>query len=396
MTPFLKKTSRCWFVTLTTKERTYMRLSSGTRDVDVATAMQDMLTALSRRGSRQWDIVDWIAAINPETGRAYPGRVAVAFDHYPDRLDQLRAEIADEDLAPAVDAWDADLTVREKARDLAAATVAHYRRQVNWLFPLDEHDVRRPVRRSTLTAAFFKDALARVPGSSTNKRRHAAGWNSLLAYLVEAGKLERNPLDAITLPKNNKTSRPRIERLEDVIRFVNTFPAGPHRAAAAFQEGAGVEIQAVLNTRRRDIVDASARVMWAHGEKNEFRDRQVIVDAWAFDVILAYVNAHPMHPDAKLFGDLTVDTHRARWYETRDALRAKGVNIPANYKMHSCRNTFAVRGLKEGRDPVLLSSNLGHADTSELLRLYGKHRPKVIDLIRADQRTSDRSTKGSK
>jgi integrase len=83
---------------------------------------------------------------------------------------------------------------------------------------------------------------------------------------------------------------------------------------------------------------------------------------------------------------ITEDTHRARWYEVRDALRAKGVNIPANYKPHSCRNTFAVRGLKEGRDPVLLASNLGHADTSELLRLYGKHRPAITDLVRADQR----------
>jgi hypothetical protein len=64
------------------------------------------------------------------------------------------------------------------------------------------------------------------------------------------------------------------------------------------------------------------------------------------------------------------------------------VNIPADYKPHNCRNSFAVRGMKEGRDPVLLASNLGHADTTELLRLYGKFRPAITDLVRADQRTS--------
>lgn len=377
MTPFLKKTSKCWFVTVTTRERAYVRLSSGTRDLETATAMQDMLAALSRRGSRAWDIIDAIVERRVKIERV--------FDSYPERLDELRAELKDADLAPAIDAWDEDLDVRLKAGDLAKATVAHYRRQVNWLFPKPD-DVRAPVRRSTLTPAWFKEKLAAVTGSSTNKRRHAAGWNSLLSYLVEAGKLERNPLDAITLPKNNKTSRPRIDRLEDVIRFVNTFPVGPHRAAAAFQEGAGVEMQALLNTRRRDIVDETNRVMWAHGEKNDHRDRQVIVDEWAFKIILAYVKANPMHPDAKLFGDITEDTHRARWYEARDTLRAKGLAIPANYKPHSCRNTFAVRGLKTGRDPVLLSSNLGHADTSELLRLYGKHRPAITDLVRADHR----------
>ncbi len=385
MTPFKKKTSKCWFITVTTKERTYVRLSSGTRDLETAEAMQDMLTALSRRGSRQWDIIDAIVERRVKMERV--------FDFYPDRLEELRGELrtaaeesADEDLAPAIDAWDAELTVREKAGDLATETVKHYRRQANWLFPKDDDGNRLPVRASTLTSAFFKAKLAEVPGSSTNKRRHVAGWNSLLASLVEAGKLERNPLDGVKKPANNKTKRPRIERLEDVIRFVNTFPAGPHRAAAAFQEGAGVEIQAVLNTRRRDIVDVANRVMWAHGEKNEHRDRQVIVDAWAFEIIMAYVKATPMHADAPLFGAITEDTHRARWYETRDALIAKGVPIPPNYKMHSCRNTFAVRGLKTGRDPVLLSSNLGHADTSELLRLYGKHRPAITDLVRADQR----------
>lgn len=381
MTPFRKKTSLCWFLTVPTREGAYSRLSSGTRDYETAVAMQDMVTALGRRGSRNWDLIDAIVDRRVKVERVY--------DFYPERLEELRAELTDEDLAPSIDAWDADLTVRETAGDLAVETVKHYRRQVNWLFPKNDDGTRKPVRRSTILArGFFKEQLARVPGSSTNKRRHAAGWSSLLSYLVEAGKLERNPLADVTLPTNNRAKRPRIERLEDVIRFVNTFPAGPHRAAAAFQEGGGVEMQAMLATRRRDIVDEANRVIWAHGEKNDARDRQVIVDEWAFRIIMAYVASNPMHPDARLF-PIGEDTHRARWYEVRDALRAKGVNIPANYKPHSCRNTYAVRSLKTGRDPVLISSNLGHADTSELLRLYGKHRPAITDLIRADQRAKD-------
>jgi site-specific recombinase XerC len=378
MTPFLKKTSQCWFLTVTTRERTYVRLSSGTRDKEVATSMQDMLTALSRRGSRAWDIIDAIV-----DRRA---KIEYVYDFYPERLEELRAELADADLAPAIDAYVDDLAVRLAAGDLAAETVKHYKRQVNWLCPKEADGKRKPVRRSTFTPAYLKAKLAEVPGSSTNKRRHAAGWQSMIRYLLEAGKLDTNPLDAITLPANNKSKRPRIDRLEDVVRFVNAFPIGPHRAAAAFQEGAGIEMQALLNTYRRDIVDEAHRVMWAHGAKNDHRDRQVIVDDWAFKIILAYVKVTPMHPDAPLFAGVTEDNHRALWYEVRDALRAKGVAIPANYKPHSCRNTFAVRGLKTGRDPVLLSSNLGHADTSELLRLYGKHRPAITDLIRADGR----------
>lgn len=379
MSPFRKRTSACWFITVTTKERTHVRRSSGTHDYDTAQAMQDMLTALGRRGSRAWDVVDAIVDRRVSIGRV--------FDHWPDRLEDLRAELADVDLAAAVDAWDADLTVREKAKDLAPATVKHYRRQVDWLFPKDATGNRLPVRASTLTAGFFKAKLAVVPGSSTNKRRHAAGWNSVLTWLVEAGKLDRNPLDAVTLPKNNRTERPRIERLDDVIRFVETMPAGPHRAAAAMREGAGIELQAMLNTRRRDIVDEAHRVVWAHGEKNEFRDRQVVVDEWAWAILMTYVRDTPMHPDSLLFPGVTEKSHRRACYRTRDALRKVGVNIPAGYRPHHCRNTYAVRSLRAGKDPVLIANNLGHADTSELLRLYGKHRPAITDLIRADQRT---------
>jgi site-specific recombinase XerC len=383
VTPFRKKTSRCWFVTITTKERTHLRRSSETRDFDTAVAMQDMLTALSRRGSRQWDVIDAIVE----------RRVAIAdvYDHYPDRLDELRDKLKDVDLAPAVDRWEKGLDVRVKSGRLAESTATHYRRQVAWLFPKDDAGARLPVLRSTVTRAWLVEKLAEVPGSGTSKRRHAAAWSSCFTALVEAGALERNPLDDVTLPKNNKTRRPRIDRLDDVIRFVTSFPFGPHRAAAAFREGAGIELQAMVATRRRDIVDEAHRVVWAHGEKNEHRDRQVIVDEWAWAILMEYVRATPMHPDAPLFPGVSGKSHRALCYKVRDQLRAQGVAIPEGYKPHHCRNTYAVRGLKAGRDPVLLSNNLGHADTSELLRLYGKHRPAVTDLVRADQRTRQES-----
>jgi site-specific recombinase XerC len=391
MTPFLKKSSQCWFVTVTTKERTYPRLSSGTRDYDTAVAMQDMLTALSRRGSRQWWIIDAIVEKRTTIARVY--------DFYPERLEELRAELSDADLAPAIDAWDEGLDDRIASGDLAESTAAHYRRQVAWLFPKDEEGRRLPVLRSRLLPApdakgvtgraWLAAKLAEVGGSGSSRRRYAAAWASCFTALVEAGHLERSPLADVALPKNNKSKRPYIERLDDVIRFVNTVTPGAQRAAAAFREGAGVELQAMLNTRRRDIVDVAHRVIWAHGEKNEHRDRQVIVDEWAFAIIMEYVKSAGLHQDALLFPGVTERNHRAEVYRVRDALRAQGVNIPADYKPHNCRNTFAVRGLKAGRDPVLLANNLGHADTSELLRLYGKHRPAITDLVRADQRTKE-------
>lgn len=378
MTPFLKKSSQCWFVTVTSAAKTYHRLSSGTRDYETAVAMQDMLTALSRRGSRSWDIIDAILL-----GTV---RIERVFDFYPDRLADLRKEVSDIDLAEFVDEWQEGLDGRVRDGTLAESTAVHYRRQVAALFPKDEDGNRLPVRRSTLTKEWLSAKLKAVGGSGSSKRRHAAAWASCFASLVDAGKLERSPLDDVRLPKNNNAKTPHIERLDDVIRMVNTFALGPHRAAAAFREGAGVELQAMLGTRRRDIVDEKNRVVWAHGLKNDPRDRQAIVEEWAFAILMEYVRSAGLHQDALLFPGISEKSHRAELYRVRDALREQGVNIPANYKPHCCRNSFAVRGMKAGRDPVLLASNLGHADTSMVLKKYGKFRPAITDLVRADQR----------
>jgi Site-specific recombinase XerC len=268
--------------------------------------MQDMLTALSRRGSRQWWVIDAIVEKRVSVARVY--------DFYPEQLEALRDELQDEDLAAAVDAWEDHLDERIAGGALAESTAAHYRRQVAWLFPKDEGNVRRPVWRSTLTKKWLAEKLAAVPGSGTSKRRHAAAWSSCFTYLRDHGHLERSPIDDLAIPKNNKSKSPHIARLDDVIRFVNTVEPGPQRAAAAFREGAGVELQAMLNTRRRDIVDEAHRVIWAHGEKNDARDRQVIVDAWAFAIIMDYVKGAGLHQDALLFPGVTERNHRAEVY----------------------------------------------------------------------------------
>ena len=137
MTPFLKKSSKCYFVTITTKAKAHIRRSSGTRDFDTAVAMQDMLTALGRRGSRSWDIIDAILDRVVTIERVY--------DFYPERLDDLRDDLKDEDLAKYVDQWDDGLTDRIASRDLAESTAVHYRRQVAWLFPKDEAGDRKSV-----------------------------------------------------------------------------------------------------------------------------------------------------------------------------------------------------------------------------------------------------------
>lgn len=375
MMVYRKANSRCWMLTITTREKTYVRRSSETWDKPTADGMQEMLNALSRRGSRDWDLVDAILG----------KRVTVAgvYDYYIKAdLDGLRAKLADLDLAPDVDAWERDMK-----RELAKESARKYVAQVAVIFPKDETGKRLPALRSTFDKAYLKRKLAAVGGANTNRARHGAAWNSVFDYLTELAHFERSPMRDVTVPSSDETDEPHIDDLADVLALVNAMPPGAHRAMAAFREGAGIEKQAALRARASDIVDEKERIMWAHGLKNKYRDRQVIVDDWAMKIILSYVRSNAFLPGARLF-PVTEKAHNAAHTEAVKALRAAGrVGIPEGYTPHNCRNTFYIRGLREGREPQLLSNNLGHATTAEGIRRYGKYRMLIVDIIRSNRRS---------
>jgi integrase len=302
------------------------------------------------------------------------------YDHWKaNALDALRAKLADVDLAPLIDQWE------ERARrTLKAETARKYVGQVAWLFPRDEHDVRKPVMRSTITSAWLSRKLAQVPASNTNGRRHGQAWIHLFKFLKERGVFERSPMLEVELPPSNKVNRERIDRFRDVLRYIDAMPDGLHRALAAVREGAGLEISAALAMRRSDVVDEENRIVWAHGDKNDYRDRQVIIERWAWKRFWSYVKAGGFHPDALLF-PVTDVQHREVHTEVCADLRARGFDIPKRYTPHCCRNTFAVRNIKRGVDLWVVSNNLGHADTTTVQKLYGKFRPKLTDLVRVQR-----------
>jgi site-specific recombinase XerC len=372
MTPYRKKGGRTYYLSLPLSDGSYLRPTSGTRDRDMAEAMQAMLTKLARRGSRSWDLVDAIAQRRLS--------VAQVYDYYvSDRLEELRATLSDVDLAPAIDAWELRIT-----KELAAETVRKYSAEVASIFPRGEDEQRLPVMRSVVTRAWLKTKLAAVKGSNTNRRRYGAAWLSVLDDVVEAGLLERNPMRELTLPASNPSKVPHLTHAV-VLQLLELIPDGVHRALSALRHGAGVEMQAALATRRRDIVDVDARIVWAHGSKNAHRDRQVRVESTEWALFYKYVRAGGFLPDAELF-PVTIKEHRQVEKDALAALKAKGALVPESYTLHACRHSYAVEMMRQGRDPVLIANNLGHANTALVLMLYGKFRPTITDIKRAAAR----------
>lgn len=378
---YLRRGSTRFWLTIPTREPgASVHLSTGVQDRKTAEAMEAMLKTLGARGQRRWGLLQPV--IDGEC------TVARLYDHYvAGTLDTLAAEMADVDLAPHVHAWDDSLEDRYRGE-----TPRKYRHHIQGLFsrcasgPNFERGIayEQVMRSVVLAPGYIAKKLARVPGSKTNRRRHHEAWSACFAYLVDQGVIDDNPMRRVKKPTPDASRTPHIDHLRDVLRLVHAFPAGPHRAIAALREGGGLEMQAVLAMRGRDVADVEHRIVWAHGGKNVHRDRQAQIDAELWPIFDAYVRAGSFTPDALLF-PVTADQHRAVHVEAVAAAREAGADIPDRYTPHAARHTYAIRKMRSGVEPTLTANNLGHADASMVIRLYGRYRPKITDIIRAGQ-----------
>jgi site-specific recombinase XerD len=383
MTPYLKQGEKTFYLTIPRGDGTYFRTSSGTRDRETAIAMEAMVELIGPRGQRMHWLTDAILSKRL--------KVSVVFDHYmAGTLLSLEAMLNDVDVSAGVAAW-----VDRVSKEHAPETVRKYVQQIERIFPRDieqwqgkrtRRGAWQPVMRSTLTGPWLKEQLAAVQGSNTNRRRHGTAWTLVLEDLKEQGILRANPMRELTLPPSNKSKTPHIS-MDEAEQLVARMPAGPHRALAALRHGAGVEMQAALATRRRDIVDEIERIIWAHGEKNTSRDRQVIVEPWAWTILMAYVKSAKLMPNALLF-PVRHREHGKMHDAAVAALLVQGITVPKGYTLHAACHTFCVDGMKRGRDAVLLANNRGHSSTAMVNKLYGKFRPTMVDIIRADRRTA--------
>ncbi len=373
MTPYRRKDSKTWTLTLRTGDaaKPFMRVTSGTRDRATADQMQKMLDLLGERGKRLLWVRDAILAQRVSVARVYDAYLL-------GRMDALQAELEDVDLATAFPGWVAGLEARVADGTFAAESLRKYRAQV-LVF------VGAQLLRSSLTTAALKARLDAIPGSGTNRRRHAAAWIHFLDHCVDVGVLVVNPMRQMRLPKSNKT-RERYAEWPHVVRLVHTMPAGAHRAMAAIRHGAGLEMQAVLPMRRRDV-DLQSRIVWAHGKKNSYRDRQAIVlDDGCWDVFAAYVREGGFLPDALLFDGVSHGAHDAAQRQACAELRAAGVEIREGYTLHAARHSFGVEMSRRGHEMKVISSNFGHGNESQAIKLYAKYRPRAEDLVRAAKR----------
>jgi integrase len=142
-------------------------------------------------------------------------------------------------------------------------------------------------------------------------------------------------------------------------------------ALEAIMAGTGMEWQAAVRLRRRDI-DVTARTIHAHGGKNPWRDRIcVVTEDWTWPIVESY--ARPFLPNARLFDGLK---HRAALDSHHKACAIAHV---AQTRLHDWRHTYAVTAIRRGMPLHLVAANLGHRDSTLVQKVYGKYAPQVSE-----------------
>ena len=370
--PYLQRGSSRYWITIPTRTRgKYAHVATGTRDHGTAVAMEAMLSAIGPAGSRQLDLIDAVLAGRCSLPRLYDHHVAGTFA-------QLRRELDDIDLAPGVEEWRKTIGQRHRGE-----SVRKYPRWSEALFPLDEEGAVRSALRSVVAdPVHIANVLEGLPGGNTNRRRHREVFVAIFAYLKSKRYVIIDPMTEVPRPRRVKREQPHIARIEDALRLVHAMPDARSKAIAALAEGGGLELPAILAMRPVDLLNVAERVVFAHGSKNVYRDRQAVIDREFWPVVLAFVSEAKVHPLARLF-EVSEWAARATFRATCAALRAKHVPIPPGYAPHKARHTYTIRHLQAGDDPTLIAENLGHADVSTMFRDYAKYRPKATDIHRA-------------
>lgn len=362
----------------------------GTGTADKATAKAMLAMGLDLKGKLEWSLLETVTEATTRTAR----RLALQrlfHAHRTGELEKLRATMTDIDLTAHIRAWQDTLRARLSQ---GSRMVDRYVAVVRTLMA-----EREPFPRSNLTTAAIAAWQASAPmnaaraksGQSMRIQRRLA-LSSFCRYLIEVGLLARNPVKDV---RGAGKLEPKVVWLSmaDMMRLIDAH-AEPFRTLSILLHGTGLEIGAALELRKRDLIPEH-RAVRAPGTKTFQRDRVARVRAFAWPAIEQH--ARGLLPNARLFEGMTYNHAREA-----HARACRAAETKKGYTLHSARHSFAVQLRQEGVPFELIASNLGHKDTSEVQKCYGRFTVDVdqwaiwegrIERNAADERTNVRGLK---
>jgi integrase len=328
----------------------HVERSAETGNKAVAAAIESTLSDI--HAQRRWDLLDAVRDRRITIGELYDARHA---------LDTVSARLADIDLLPLVDEWHAELI----SRKLRSAN--KYRMQLLTV-------VGPAPMRSMFTRAILSQSLSTVVVSTSTRNRYRAAVSAFGSWMVERNFLPHNPVRDIrgypnAPPRDVWLTRPQAQQL------VAALPP-QIQALEALMAGTGMEWQACHRVRRCDI-DVAARTVYANGGKTPWRQRTVrVTEDWAWAYVVAHARSYT--GSARLF---PLDHSSCRYHHWRTFVHPAFTGWP-RHSMRDFRHTYAVNALLDGMPPQLVAHQLGHKDTTLLMRVYGRFIPADAEYAR--------------
>lgn len=350
-TVFLRRNG-VWCLKVKVRSGAWVQRTCETRDRALAKSMGRMIDELGHRGKQMQDLLDVV-----EDGHLSIPTLYEAFAG--NQLDDLRERLRDVDLSPLVQGWLDSLRAR-----LSDDTIAHYGTHVRTLIPSEK---RFP--SSTLTYERVSQWLAGIKRSPGTRRKYHAAMSSFCQYLKFLGVLRHNLMRDVKAPSPATPRRRHLDHA-DVLRIVSALDE-PYRTIVALMHGSGVEVSVVLSLKRRDI-DLERRQIHAQGTKIAARDRIVTVEPWVLPYLKRCVRR--LLPNASLFPSINRWTVSDKHREACHSLEIE------DYQLRDSRHTFAVRAIRAGASYEAVALQLGHADTSMAIRVYGRFKPTDDEL----------------
>jgi integrase len=343
---------KTYYVGVPTRAGVWVKRTTGTRDKSLARAVARMIDDLGPKGRRAWVFLDAVAANTLPVGDLYDAYTT-------GDLDGLHARMQDVDLEPSVTPW-----LKATGSRVVTDTIEHYGLYVRSLLTEGK---RFP--RTSLTHEQLVHWLASRPVGRSTKRKYHAAMSSFCEYLKDVGILQRNPLREIRAP-SPAPARMRSLELPDVLRLVE---AQQHSYAvlSALLHGTGLEVSVALSLKRRDV-DLLRREVRARGTKTTARDRIAKVAEWAWPIVEKHVSL--LTPNAPLFPGIN------RWTASdkhREACKALEIE---DYQLKDSRHTYAVRAIRAGAPFEVVARQLGHADTTMVVKVYGRFKPSEQEM----------------
>jgi integrase len=341
-----------------------------TKDSVTAKRMQTMIDAIGAQGSRAWQIVDALVDQVITVPHVYDIYLEESRD-----LDRVKVRLEDVDLEPYVKQWLKNPGGKVK-RDSDSAQ--HYEYSVRQFVP---KKTRFPLSRFTSHA--IQQHLEELTSSAATRRKAGAAIASFGRWLYRRNVIRTKPMRDVELPA---AAGPRDKWLEtaDAIRLAEAQEP-PYRQLSALLAGSGIEVSVALSLRKRDV-DMKTKEIHAAGTKAHSRNRIVRVADWAWPYVEQM--AKGLMADAKLFEEIP-DRWRAAVHhdeaiygyavsQRRDESKGLVAEFPVyrGYTMRDARHTWAVRAVKSGMPLHMVSEQLGHANGTLVLKVYGRYAPR--------------------